>query len=929
MATNKLPEGSTWNRFVIQNVTENQEIRVTFAPDANSDGVPDKYQTVVVTASADGSGTVDPSKKEIALGEDLTFTVTPGEGQALYQVKNGDEILYTNTSETPFSGTFTASNILADMELTFVFSVDTDGDGIPDASETWYTITLNHDANTSIASNGVQGTVKVKIGQDCPIQFSALSGYAIDTVTIDDQSFINNGQTIPPNGTDWTSITLKNVQQDHTLSVTGAATTDDTGVADKYKLQVTPVVVGDDGGEVAVDPVLVVYGHNVVATITPDANMSVDSIESGAETYVNNPNFGKAIIENAEDVAAALEDPDIKELTLNAPIDITSEIQINKPMTIDGAGNTVTKSEPGKAFTMTEDSTIQDITIENTADNTEWNSSYGVQFYTGEHTVKNSTFTGGNAGIIANSATVNLEGTINVSGNTFGGIEVCRSQAAAVAKSTDNAALPAGVLNINGATIINDTEEYGKPTIWIDGNTDADGIVNGADAFTMIQLPHGDYFQKQFYLNEANSKPIKVGDSGYSTLDAAIAAAPASTETTIKLYDDITITGESVEIPANKNIKLDLQGHTIAAASGFTGRPITNKGTLTITGDGTITSENSGTNATGAVNNEGTLTIENGTFSGPAEVNGSAINNRAAGNLHIISGTFNGCPRGVQNLGTLVVDGGDFIGSDTYSGNEGNAIISGQGATTTINDGTFTGHMNAVSNMDNGGGCKLTVNGGTFTTDGASGSGAFYNGTGNTITIEDCQASTSGDSGSTLANRGTAIIHGGTFIGDNCSKQCYTVDSGQTSTTGASMELGENVVITGTFGALRAVSGSMTVKGGSYKVVDCDNHSGSDFYALYVASENGAVTVNIEDGTFESLSNDCVRVGNEGFDQAAVVNISGGSFTAPSGKEAVKVAGTGSASLTGGTYSSNVEGLVADNYQVNEVEGKFEVVATA
>ena len=219
--------------------------------------------------------------------------------------------------------------------------------------------------------------------------------------------------------------------------------------------------------------------------------------------------------------------------------------------------------------------------------------------------------------------------------------------------------------------------------------------------------------------------------------------------------------------------------------------------------------------------------------------------------------------------------------------------------------------------------------GGTFTTDGASGSGAFYNGTGNTITIENCQASTSGDSGSTLANRGTAIINGGTFIGDNCSKQCYTVDSGQTSTSGASMELGENVVITGTFGALRAVSGSMTVKGGSYKVVDCDNHSGSDFYALYVASENGAVTVNIEDGAFESLSNDCVRVGNEGFDQAAVVNISGGSFTAPSGKEAVKVAGTGSASLTGGTYSSNVEGLVADNYQVNEVEGKFEVVATA
>lgn len=928
MATNKLPAGSTWNRFVIENVTENQEIRVTFAPDANSDGIPDKYQTVVVTASSDGSGTVDPSKKEIALGEDLTFTVTPGEGQALYQVKNGDEVLYTNTAETPFTGTFTASNVLADMELTFVFSVDTDGDGIPDASETWYTITLNHDANTSIASNGVQDTVRVKIGQDCPIQFSALSGYAIDTVTIDDQSFVNDGQNDAPNGTSWDSITLKNIQKDHVVSVTGASSTDNSGVADKYKLKVTPVIVGDDGGEVIVDPVLVVYGHDVVATITPDTNMSVDSIESGAETYVNNPNFGKAIIEDAEDVAAALEDPDIKEMTLNAPLNTTSEIQVTKPMTIDGAGNTVTKSEPGKVFTMTADSTIEDITVENTADNTEWNSSYGVQFYTGEHTVKDSKFTGGNAGIIANSATVNLEGTIDVSGNTFGGIEVCRSQAEAKAKAASNAVLPAGVLNINGATIVNTTEAYGKPTIWIDGNTDEDGIVNGAEGFTMVEVPHGDYYQKQFYLNAVNSKPIVVGDKSYGTLDDAIAAVPNNTQTTVKLQADITVPYGSVEIPSGKKVTLDLAGHTIKS-SGFKGRPITNRGDLIVTGNGTITSEDCGSNGTGCITNYGTLKIESGTFKGGQEANGMCISNAAGGTCTIEDGEFIGCPRAVQNLGTLVVNGGHLVGSDSYSGNEGNAIVSAQGATTTITDGTFTGHMNAVSNIDNGGGCKLTVTGGTFTTDGNSGSGAFYNGTGNTITIENCQASTSGQSGSTLANRGTAIIHGGTFIGDNCSKQCYTVDSGQTSTPGASMELGENVVITGTFGALRAVSGSMTVRGGSYKVIDCDNHSGSDFYALYVASENGAVTVNIEDGTFESLSNDCVRVGNEGFDQAAVVNISGGSFTAPSGKEAVKVAGTGSASLTGGTYSSNVEGLVADNYQVNEVEGKFEVVATA
>ena len=927
MATNKLPGGSTWNRFVIENVTENQEIRVTFAPDENNDGVPDKYQTVVVSADTDGSGTVDPSKKEIALGEDIAFTVTPGAGQALYQVKNGDEVLYTNTAETPFTGTFTLSNVLANMSITFVFAVDTDGDGIPDASETWFTVTLSHDANTAISSNGVQDTVRVKIGQNCPIQFSALSGYAIDTVTVDSNSYINNGQTEAPNGTDWSGITLSNVQSDHTVSVTGSATTDDTGVADKYKLKVTPVIVGDDGGQVTVDPVLVVYGHDVVANIAPDENMSVDSIESGAETYVNNPNFGKAIIEDASDIESALSDPDIREMTLNAPISTTSEIQVSKPMTIDGADNTITKSEPGKAITLTANSTVENLTIENTADNAEWNSSYGIQFYTGEHTLKDVKLTGGNAGIIANSATVNLEGTIDVSGNTFGGIEVCRSQVSAKAKSAEKDVMPAGVLNINGATIINTTEAYGKPTIWIDGNTDADGIVNGADAFTMVEVPHGDYYQKQFYLKAVNSKPIVVNDQSYGTLEDAVAAVPNNKQTTIKLADDITIPYGAVEIPSGKKITLDLDGHTIKS-EGFKGRPITNKGDLTVTGNGTITSENCGSNGTGCITNYGTLKIESGTFKGGQEANGMCISNAAGGVCTIEDGEFIGCPRAVQNLGTLTVNGGSLIGSNSYSGNEGNAIVSAQGATTTITDGTFTGHMNAVSNIDNGEGCKLTVTGGTFTTDGTSGSGAFYNGTGNTITIENCQASTSGDSGSTLANRGTAIINGGTFIGDNCSKQCYTVDSGQTSTPGASMKLGENVVITGTFGALRAVSGNVTVKGGSYKVVDCDSHNKSDFYALYVASENVEVTVNIEDGTFESLNNDCVRVGNEGFDQAAIVNIAGGSFTAPSGKEAVKVAGTGSASITGGTYSSNIQQFVAEGHKVTESEGKFVVSAT-
>lgn len=915
MATNKLPEGSTWDKFIINNVTSDQTVTVTFAPDANDDGIPDKYQTVTVTASSDGSGTVDPLKKEVALGEDVTFTVTPGEGQALYQVKVGDAVKYTNTAETPFSGTYTLENVAVDTVVTFVFSVDTDGDGIPDASETWFTVTLNHDANTSISSNGVQDSVRVKIGQDCPIQFSAISGYAIDTVTVGETSYINNGQTEAPNGTDWTGITLSNVQDSMTVSVTGAATTDDTGVADKYKFTVTATIPGE-GGQAVAQPQLVVYGHDATINITPDEGMAVDSIQHDEQTYVNNPNFGNAIIEDFSDIEEALADPDIKEMTLNAPLDTTSEIQITKPMTLNGAGNTVTKSEPGKAFTFTQDSTVEDITIENTADNTEWNSSYGIQFYTGEHTVKDAKLTGGNAGIIANSATVNLEGTIDVSGNTFGGIEVCRSGAGAEAR----AAMPAGVLNINGATILNSTEQYGKPTIWIDGNTDAEGIVDGAEAFTMVELPHGDGFQKQFYLDAKNSKPIIVEDNSYGNLDEAINAVPAGKQTTVKLMSDITVPYGAVELPANKKVTLDLNGHTIAS-EGFKGRPITNKGELTVTGNGKITSEGCGTDGTGAINNEGTLTIENGTFSGGEGANGAAINNKAGAICTIKDGEIIGCPRGIQNLGTVTVDGGNFIGSDSYSGNEGNAIINAQGATCTINDGTFTGHMNAVSNMDNGGGCQLTINGGTFTTDGFEASGAIFNGLGNTVTIEDGTFTTSGNSGATIANKGTAIINGGTFQGDNVASQVYTISSGQGASSNASIELGPDVEATGTFGALRIVSGTGTVKGGTYKVPDS---SSNPFYALFVSSSSGNVDVSVENGTFESPNN-AARCGESGFSGTCTLDISNGSFTSTKGKASVANADPGVVSIIGGTYSSNVQDYVPGGYSVSESDGKFVV----
>lgn len=841
MKTNKLPDGSTWNQFKLSNVTENQEVKVTFSPDTNADGIPDKYQTVVITAAADGAGTVDPLKNEITLGEDATFTVTPGEGMALYQVKSGDNVLYTNTSENPFTGTYVVSDVMEDTLLTFVFSADTDGDGIPDASETWYKVTMAGDDNVSVTSNGQPNEVNVKIGNSATVEFAPSAGYAVDTVTIDGESYINDGKTDAPNGIDWTSYTFDNVQDDHTITVTSAETTDDSGVADKYKLTVTPVIVGATGGQVTLSPQLVVYGHDVDISITPDEGMSVDTIETITDTYINDPDFGAAQVDgvgyetvqeavdnvptgsvvtlneditdtttisgdkeitldlaghtinvangraivadgatvnignakedsistfalmndlSAEDTAkeegtviastipvfainggdvtinggyyesltnmavaaggsgddhgagnvtinggyfkghestllafkastltvndgtfealnnavvagngstglggttinihggtfigkqgtsgriacgiyqpqtgvttidggtwniengagivqragtvnisdsewimtgtstgavgdaqrqlgcygvvmdtgagypnyadasiilsgvtmtsdagiidttdkdgitgtvtinsgnynhdvqpyvgeskvcvgvvaggysvtngtaadadsmetlqAAVNNADVNRINITAPITLTQELQINRPITVIGSDNKIEISHQGKGITFLKDSVSTGISIESTADNTDWHSAYGIQFYTAQHRIDGFKSSGGNAAALVNSANVKMEGTIDVSGNTFGGIEVSKGSAQG---------LSAGMLDITDANIVNTSEEYAKPTIWIDGTTEDIGTVVGIGDMTMAIIAE----QNQYYLDAAHA----------------------------------------------------------------------------------------------------------------------------------------------------------------------------------------------------------------------------------------------------------------------------------------------------------------------------------------------------------------------------------------------------------------------------------------
>lgn len=162
-------------------------------------------------------------------------------------------------------------------------------------------------------------------------------------------------------------------------------------------------------------------------------------------------------------------------------------------MEIDGNHNVVTSTAPGKAFTFTQGADIKDLQIISTEDNTKWNSSYGIHIYTDKGSISNVSVHGFNAAMLINGGTAKLSGNIDVSGNTFGGIEVSKG------KSTS---LSTSVLDITDAKITNTSEEYGKPTIWIDGTSDEIGQVIGAESFTKVEMKN----QIHYYIHSENAQ---------------------------------------------------------------------------------------------------------------------------------------------------------------------------------------------------------------------------------------------------------------------------------------------------------------------------------------------------------------------------------------------------------------------------------------
>ena len=343
--------------------------------------------------------------------------------------------------------------------------------------------------------------------------------------------------------------------------------------------------------------------------------------------------------------------------------------------------------------------------------------------------------------------------------------------------------------------------------------------------------------------------------AAYDTLAAAITAAKNGD--TVKLLKDVT---ENVTIPANKTITLDLNGKNIAVTSGCA---IVNKGTLTVTGSGNVTTSANGSEA--VANFPGaTANLNGGTYSSSKWY---VIKN--LGTMTIDGPVTVKKPDGSTDTSSLI-DNGWVSNEDTVAGESVGAQA--DKAKLTIKNGAFEGKSGSAScsvvkNDDYG---VLEITGGTFDS---------------TNNVETSNATT-------ILNWNVATISGGTFKGS------YPISNGSYNK--------------------EADQGLLTISGGNFIGT-------SSLFGQAQGGTRGAGKVTITDGNFEAPQfgafNYAVEIsgGTFSFDPSTRVKNNGKDYI-------VKRAGSEGAytytvlaksGLTSGVYLTNPSGALASNYYVS------------
>ncbi len=351
--------------------------------------------------------------------------------------------------------------------------------GIANDSYTNQNVSLNvSEENVKVFVNGVEETLA---------ELKNISEEKNYTVEVVDQAFNSTSITFVIDKTA-PVITVADLKENFTkngnITVTDANVFDIVIARGEVKETVTAKLVEDK----YVANIELETNGTYTITATDKAKNSV------AKTILYDENG--ALVNNEDELRSALEDANIQTIYLNKDIEELKErIIINRPVTINGNDkkltfttdiNTAPYGERQGVVVTSNDVVINDLTVQMNAveGNDTWTGTYAIQVYNGSATLNNIIATKADGGIFANNSTIKLTGTIDVSGNEFGGIEVSNGSP---------------VLDATVATLVNTTEAFKKPTIWTDKTINAVVNVSGLTAVDNIKEE-----QVQYYLNKEN-----------------------------------------------------------------------------------------------------------------------------------------------------------------------------------------------------------------------------------------------------------------------------------------------------------------------------------------------------------------------------------------------------------------------------------------
>ena len=426
-----------------------------------------------------------------------------------------------------------------------------------------------------------------------------------------------------------------------------------------------------------------------------------------------------------------------------------------------------------------------------------------------------------------------------------------------------------------------------------------------------------------------------IGSTGYYSIQEAVTAAPANTQTEIDLLVDL-IDSSTVTVPSNKNIILDFNGHSITT---YAQTWLTNQGTLSI-----YNSESSAPNSVSygktIINNSGTLTYANVTMKSMfgIESNNFVVNsgtfNMSSGKLEVPydslvtenfnklvnnTGTFNmtgGTLEGYMLINnpenaTITIDGGNIIHHNTFSHSSYDGIINA--GTLTINNVNYEGPQlysvytyfvrnTGTANILGGTYNDYTVmlkNSGTVNIKHINDTvhQLLYNDTGGTALIEDCDvfigyiAPNNSKIASNIMNKGSITVK---------DSELETYNTLFNNSSATSISIDNSTITAGT-------NSNIYASGGSVTTLSITNGSVINGLIQFYGT-----TMTVSDSRLNNVAGNCINFSGSG--ALAVTN----SYIIAS-DTAIKNTGTGSITLgtEGGDVSKTMPEITGGEYGIN------------